>query len=238
MLGLSTDPIAAPAPLPKPVRGRSLAAAALLLTHVPFSILAALSSGHRFHLAEQLSSGIDVPQEAAVFSDWALKVTATSGLLLFLPTATLFLLWFHRAHQNLSSFRRGPFEHSPRGAVASFFIPFLNLVQPYFVMKEIWQASDPAIPPFAQTPWPSARTSSLLGIWWAFFLLRGFAGSGVTIVSMTMKGIPALRYGAFGSLLIYLFAIPSAVAAAAIVIGIAKRQASLTAQLQGPLPRA
>jgi hypothetical protein len=150
----------------------------------------------------------------------------------------LFLIWFHRAHRNLASFRLGAFEHSPRGAVFSFFIPFLNLVQPYLVMREIWKASDPTVPPFDQGFWPSARTSPLLGVWWGFFLLRGLLGWGVMFLALNTQGIPALRYSALGSLAMYIVAIPSAAAATILILRVAQRQAILASALPATSPGA
>src|SRR5512147_172804 len=103
MLGLSEI---APhvAPPPSSIRGRSIAAASAMVATCLFSVLAGLAAASRLHLAEQLQAGIPVSQDAAQASDWFVRTTALLGMGLGLITATLFLIWFHRAHRNLASF--------------------------------------------------------------------------------------------------------------------------------------
>jgi hypothetical protein len=84
---------------------------------------------------------------------------------LFAVTATLFLAWIYHARANVRAFgvRRPRFT---RGwAVGAFLVPGINLVRPYAVLAEIWQASDPAIlDPF---DWRDIRVPRLVRLWWA-----------------------------------------------------------------------
>jgi uncharacterized protein DUF4328 len=70
----------------------------------------------------------------------------------------VFLMWVHRVTANLVAW--GADADSPSSAVASFFIPFVNLVKPYRILSDVWMASRS---PDAEV---GRRTSPLLLTWW------------------------------------------------------------------------
>ncbi|MGH9948077.1 MAG: DUF4328 domain-containing protein, partial [Pyrinomonadaceae bacterium] len=86
------------------------------------------------------------------------------------------MIWIYKAYRNLTPLRAYHQEFSPGWAVGWWFIPFLNLVRPYQVVREIYNESDPdyeedmgflsvtgqGAPPF-------------VSIWWLTFLGGGFA---------------------------------------------------------------
>ncbi|WBA42641.1 DUF4328 domain-containing protein [Hymenobacter canadensis] len=78
--------------------------------------------------------------------------------------ATVFFLqWFRRAYLNLRLAGRWP-EHTDGWAVGAWFVPFLNLVRPYTIMKEIWHDTNDM----------AGRTKdhTLVGWWWAAYLVH------------------------------------------------------------------
>ncbi len=93
------------------------------------------------------------------------------AIIAVLGTAIAFLAWIHRAHKNLPSLGADGLRFTPGWAVGWFFIPIMNVVRPYQVTSEIWRASDPEIP--AGDAWRTARTSSIVGWWWAINILAG-----------------------------------------------------------------
>lgn len=110
---------------------------------------------------------------------------ALVGLLQFvvwLGTAAAFLAWFYRSHKNLPALGSTRHEYSPGWAVGGFFVPFLNLVRPVQVMREVWYCSDPsglerdsALDAFSVRK--QLGTPPLIGWWWAFLLLSSFTGN-------------------------------------------------------------
>ncbi|MDT7602278.1 MAG: hypothetical protein QOF61_275 [Acidobacteriota bacterium] len=103
-------------------------------------------------------------------------LVALAKIAVRLTTVVLFLMWLHRAYENLRAFAPRT-ETSPGWAVGYWFIPFANFVRPFQVVKEIWIKSDPAVD-FTNgygKLGEGARTTTLLGFWWGFWLLSNFA---------------------------------------------------------------
>ncbi len=115
------------------------------------------------------------------------RVIGLAYLAVFIVTGIAFLKWIHRANLNCRGFGAQGMKFTPGWSVGYFFIPFLNLVRPYQAMKEIWKVS--------QNPsgWQSASTSSLLGWWWALWLLSGFLGQIVFRTTMNATTIDQLQ---------------------------------------------
>lgn len=86
----------------------------------------------------------------------------------WLVTATLFLIWLRRVYGNLRALAAVRLRFSPRWAVMTFFLPVLNLLWPFLVLREIWTASDPRASDDPQPP-PGA-TSPWVAWWWGCFV--------------------------------------------------------------------
>lgn len=62
-------------------------------------------------------------------------------LLVFIASFISFLVWFHRAHKNLGLGGLIGMKYGSGWAIGGFFVPFLNFVRPYSVMKEVSMGS-------------------------------------------------------------------------------------------------
>lgn len=122
---------------------------------------------------------------------------------IYLVTIVFFLMWLYRSYDNVRKFN--PWNrttYSPGFAVGSFFIPFMNLVVPYRIVKEIWQKS--GLPEEVQLAEPSPP--GVFPAWWLFWLLAGFTNnlsmrvsfnerlenSGVAILSIVASALSVL----------------------------------------------
>jgi Domain of unknown function (DUF4328) len=127
-------------------------------------------------LLSGLSAGRAVLPGEAQANDARVQLVALLTLLVFVVTVVAFLIWFHRAHKNPSSFGAPGLEYSPGWAVGGFFVPFLNLIRPFQVMREIWKASDPEADPQIAHSWQYSSTSPLIAAWWGTWILSGVLG--------------------------------------------------------------
>jgi hypothetical protein len=83
--------------------------------------------------------------------DWV-RVAAVIGAACFIP-------WFHRAYKNLSTWHATRFGSG--WAIGGWFVPFLNLVRPYQIAKELASYSGPK-----ETP-----PTNALPLWWALVII-------------------------------------------------------------------
>lgn len=176
MLELSGPATPSQRPLVRPIRTRTLLAAMALSASGLMALVQIVGFSIRIVLLHRVQSHVRVSRAALHASDafllWGARIQTGIAIL----TAVTFLLWFYRAYQNLFAFRPGTLSYSPGQAVGSFFIPFVNIAFPFFVMREIWQASDPTFPPYDPRPHTDAPTSLLVPAWWMLFLGRNVLG--------------------------------------------------------------
>lgn len=210
----------------RPIRGRSIFAAASLGLHASLSVVMIFACSERISLLQSILAHGTVSRAALRASDLFFMAGARFHLLTALLTVVAFLLWLYRANQNLSSFRNESFEFSPAGAVGSFFIPFVNLVQPYSAVREIWQASDPELPPVGEGSFSyvAAPVSPLILTWWLLFLGRGATGWMASLPSLGNRTAAALIETSQMQIVANVVSILAASFAIALVLQIRRRQ--------------
>jgi hypothetical protein len=125
-------------------------------------------------LVSKAVAGQTIDPSEATANDSRHQFIAALQLLVYIATSLVFLMWLHRVYRNLQALGVLGLKYSPGWAVGGFFVPFLNLVRPFQVVKEIWKASDPKVAP--RYSWQDAPTSGLVGWWWALFLISSFLG--------------------------------------------------------------
>jgi hypothetical protein len=87
--------------------------------------------------------------------------------LAWVVTAVLFLLWMRRVYGNAVATGLVRIRLSPRWVVGTFFVPGVNLLWPFLVVREIWNASGPDV----DSAMEPRRTPAWLGWWWGLFAL-------------------------------------------------------------------
>jgi len=130
-------------------------------------------------LSQVMTEGVSEAEAAA--NDARQGLIGILQVIAYLGTAVAFLTWFHGVHKNLPTLGGRDMKYTPGWAVGGFFVPFLNLVRPFQVMREVWHGSDPSgIERDVGSSGPSIRNQlgapALVGWWWALFLISGFLG--------------------------------------------------------------
>jgi hypothetical protein len=108
--------------------------------------------------------------------------------------AGVFLYWLSRTIRVARALSPTPLRWSQGEAVWGFFVPFLNLVRPYQVIRDLFdQLAPDAVPepapqvrfegaagyrslPVVQAPPPLPVPHASIGLWWALFLVQRFVG--------------------------------------------------------------
>jgi hypothetical protein len=119
-------------------------------------------------LLHQPASGATVTKDEAAVRLGAVTVTSRLNDLLFVASTIIWLVWLYKSYASLTRLGTRRTRHaSPSRAVMMWFVPFVNLVAPYQVVREIWlrtaglNAAEPDL---------SAKTP-LISWWWALYLI-------------------------------------------------------------------
>ncbi|MGH8545883.1 MAG: DUF4328 domain-containing protein [Gammaproteobacteria bacterium] len=153
----------------------------LLVATLMLSAVGIISGLLEVELLSRAASG-DISDSEVAANDARQGLIGVLQVLVFLGTAVAFLAWFHRVHKNLLALRGRELKYTPGWAVGGFFLPFLNLVRPLQVMREVWHGSDPSgLERDTESAGPSIRnelgTPALVGWWWALFLISTLLGN-------------------------------------------------------------
>jgi hypothetical protein len=162
---------------PAPARGfRSTAPPARAIAqvmgiNVVVNVLTIANCAHAISILRRAVAGCD-DTSALMASHMPHRVLETMTLMLYLAAIVLFCWFMPRANRNARAFGALALRYSPGLSAAAFFVPLVNLFAPYFVLKEIWQASDPN----PIIPAAAVRLPLFARIWWPLFLLDNFVG--------------------------------------------------------------
>lgn len=108
--------------------------------------------------------------DPAVLDDYISKQVIVTILwyLVYIPTIVAFVMWFRRAYFNLHSLGI-PLKHTEGWAAGAWFIPILFLFWPFRIMREIYEFT------YKLGHGKAAPMTWILGIWWAFWVIRYLA---------------------------------------------------------------
>lgn len=221
----------------QPVRRLALATVVLLGLNAA-SVLGTLpSSLMQLELLDRMETS-SATEEEITANDAREQALGIAKLALYVVTAIVFLVWFHRAYANLESF--GHARRHPSWAVGGWIVPILSLFRPFQITREIWNASDPER---ASSAGEDARddvdlydaTPSLVAIWWASWLLGNVVGQISFRLSMAVTSIDGLRAATMAQIASDLVTMISAPLAILVVREITRRQEIVGARPPGSL---
>lgn len=94
-------------------------------------------------------------------------ITGFIEIIVSVILAVVMILWMRRAYYNLSIHPMTYTEHPEGWAAGAWFVPFVNLVRPYQIVREIWEKTQQL------ANIESLRASSaIIGYWWAGYIGR------------------------------------------------------------------
>lgn len=156
----------------RPLRRRARWTVGLLAAGVLVDSLAVWFGLSERAILDRIAAGETVTESETSASDTRIAIIAFSQGIVFTLTATAFLAWFYRAYRNLEAFQIEGLRYGRRWAVASWFVPILNLWRPKQAINDIWRASDPAEPTGEHnTSWRDGSVPVLFAFWWAAWLI-------------------------------------------------------------------
>jgi hypothetical protein len=133
-----------------------------------FDAFASISILTVFQNATNFGNSWELVNDQLVQSVIAIRRLGLISLLIFIVTGLAVLMWIHRANRVCRALGALGMLHSPSWAVASYFVPIINLFTPYMAMKEIWKASGNPLDWYDELPSPDIPT------WWALWIFSNF----------------------------------------------------------------
>ncbi|WP_328989705.1 DUF4328 domain-containing protein [Kribbella sp. NBC_01245] len=154
------------------------------------------------------------------------RLTSIPNIVIAVAAAVVFVLWLWRARVNSEVFCQADHRHSHGWVLISWFCPGPNLWYPRQIVEDVWVASDPATPAWAETL-RSRRPISVINIWWYSWLATMVLEVAVRRLLMSFDSSPGLlRMIAISATLALVLSIVSAFFAAQLVRKLTAMQVS------------
>jgi hypothetical protein len=102
-------------------------------------------------------------------ADAIAKVTAIPNVIISVAAAVVFVIWLWRARVNSEVFCQADHRRSHGWVLASWFCPGPNLWYPKQIVDDVWLASDPKTPVYADDL-RRFRTPGLTSVWWVAWI--------------------------------------------------------------------
>lgn len=123
-----------------------------------------------------------------------------------IAAAIAFIMWFRRAYYNLG-LRVNNLSFGDGWAAGAWFVPFLNLVRPYKMMREMHVETNHLLSKKIQG-YPQNFSTPLVGWWWALFLFHNFLNNLQTRIEMSSDTIEASKTAIIFGCIAFLVGIP------------------------------
>ncbi|WP_238332168.1 DUF4328 domain-containing protein [Kribbella jejuensis] len=102
-------------------------------------------------------------------ADAIAKVTAVPNVIISVAAAVVFVVWLWRVRVNSEVFCQADHRRSHGWVLASWFVPGPNLWYPKQIVDDVWLASDPKTPVYADDL-RRFRTPPLTSVWWVAWI--------------------------------------------------------------------
>lgn len=164
----------------RPNSERGQAAVIILIVELAVIFFIGLFPTFLFYSVLKGDDLFNVPvQTAALISVVSVSIIALVNII----SIILIIRWMRRAYFNLHSLGITELQHSEGWAAGAWFVPFLNLVWPYQIMREIWVFTQAWYQP-DPINYPR-KEAHIVGWWWGVHILGIFLS---VLARLTSKG--------------------------------------------------
>lgn len=155
--------------LMRPNADRARIAIVFLWIALALELVAGISDYLQLQFLHNVQNGIPVSAADADSNDQRQALIALVYLAVYITSLVFFIMWMRRAYYNLHrvvsnlSFGEG-------WAAGAWFVPFVNFVRPFRIMKEMAYETEQLLVRENLTE-PKPIRTKIVGMWWAFWLL-------------------------------------------------------------------
>jgi hypothetical protein len=192
----------------------------MLWVMLSMEIISALTGFSQLGLLMEIQDGVEVGEATANLNDLMIGVTGLVYAGVYFTCVVMFIRWFRRAYFNLHQ-RVKHLEFREEWAAGAWFVPFVNLVRPFAIMKELYVETRDLFAKHNITQ-PTSLSTAFLGFWWAFWIIMGIVGNISFRLTLKAKTVPELITSTEVDIVANLVAIPAALLAIKVVADYAK----------------
>jgi Domain of unknown function (DUF4328) len=159
----------------------------IIIFYVLLALQLAMMVGNYFQmiLLQDFKQG-NIDMERATQNDLRQGIIGSGYLLALVFSIIYFIRWFRRAYHNLER-ADIPIDHAEGWAAGAWFVPLINLFRPFQIMREIWTKTQQVVSRDEEL-----KPGSLLGWWWAAYLLNNIIGNISVILGRNDESIQTL----------------------------------------------
>jgi Domain of unknown function (DUF4328) len=134
-------------------------------------------------LVHQLASGATLTKDEVAVVLGALRVTSRLEGLVSTASMISLLVWVYKSYASLNHLGTRRTRYAPTWAVVVWLLPFLNFIEPYRVVRELWlrsaglNATEPDL----------GEKTPLISVWWALFLISNLVA--LVVAALRSLGI-------------------------------------------------
>lgn len=151
---------------------RAVVAERLVLLVLIMDVITTVSGLMQYNILLDIENGTFVSDVVLESNDFRVQALAIFYLAIFIVSGITFIQWFRRAYYNLHL--RTECNNTEGWASGAWFVPIISLFKPYKIMKELWVKTNQLIN--EKTGEQNLINTSILGIWWTFWLINSFLG--------------------------------------------------------------
>lgn len=193
----------------KTVQLRGLGAMIALGLTLGLRLVSACASLLQNDLLHQVGGPTPPSQEVLEGSDTLVSWLAIGTLVLLVGTAVLFLRWLHLSVRLTRGLGGETLPWKPKEAVWAFFIPFINCIRPYTIIRDVHDHLAPELVPeppvqaiadgttgyrevkLKVPPPPMKLPHAGIGVWWGAWWVSNIFGN-IAMRTKSPDSIPAL----------------------------------------------
>ncbi|MCC6819064.1 MAG: DUF4328 domain-containing protein [Bacteroidia bacterium] len=137
-----------------------------------FELIASIYQGT---VLEAIQLGKKYTIEEANAIDIQVQIITGIAALTYIVSVVLFILWFRRAYYNIHQMMDN-LEYTEAAAAYSWFIPILNLFQPFKIMRELYKQTIKILENHNRLTLFNLNTKALAW-WWALWIISNVIGN-------------------------------------------------------------
>jgi Domain of unknown function (DUF4328) len=209
----------------RPNEQRAKTAKILIWIVLAMEILMLISDFLEYQLLSNASAGGIISPESATANDLRQQIIAIVFLIVYITSVVTFINWFRRAYYNLHT-QISNLRFDEGWAAGAWFVPFVNLVRPYQIMKELYEETEHLLAERGENHNPQNSTALLSG-WWALWIIVGLIGNFILRYSLNADEIEELMVVSVASIISSIVSIPLSLSAVEVIGRYAKMEALL-----------